>query len=287
MTLQRIDGTWPDDLVEAVARAHCDHFGGAGWYESAQAFGLYSDMRDAAIAALDAIEAFHRDNTNLLSEILGRFGATNFTASGSGTNLTDAQSAATDQMGTVDGTAAGVLSDLGSPPTLLGGGSADVLTFEFFGETLNLDPEVRFPGAATFFKSGMMLLVSLWLGRYLVDLYLKTAAIYASSETGGVPAIGPWGSVGLAMAVVVAVAVVGAWVLVFTAIFTYGLEYLSTVNGTVSGFSTSNAGALYLINLFFPVAFIISAAWTRMVAPFSVAKIVVMTASAQRFLLGK
>jgi len=58
MTLRRIDGTWPDDLVEAVARAHCDHFGGAGWYESAQAFGLYSDMRDAAIAALDAIEAW-------------------------------------------------------------------------------------------------------------------------------------------------------------------------------------------------------------------------------------
>jgi len=235
----------------------------------------------------DAINDFHRNNTNLLSQINAKMSGTNFMGAGSGTNLASAQAAASEQMSGVDGTAAGVLSDLGSAPSLLGGGSPDVLTFEFFGETLNLDPDVRFPGAATFFKSGMMLLVSLWLGRYLVDLYLKTAAIYTASQTGGVPAVGPWGSVGLAIAVVVSVAVVGLWVLVFTAIFTYGLDYLSTVNDTVSGFSTSNAGALYLINLFFPIAFIISAAWTRMVAPFSVAKIVVMTASAQRFLLGK
>jgi len=235
-----------------------------------------------------AINQFHTDNTNKLGGIGGILSmGTNYTGSGSGTNLTVAQASADDVMGSIDGQAAGVLSDLGSAPGLLGGGSADVLSFEAFGQTLNLDPDVRFPGAAAFFKSGIVLLVSLWLGRYLVDLYMKTAAIYASSETGGVPAIGPWGSVGLSIAVIVSLAVVGLWVLVFSAIFTYGLDYLSTVSDSVSGFSTSNAGALYLINLFFPITFMMSAAWTRMVAPFAVTKVIIMTASAQRFLLGK
>jgi len=102
-----------------------------------------------------------------------------------------------------------------------------------------------------------------------------------------VPALGPWGAIGLPMALVVATAIVALWVLVFTTLFTVGLDYLSTVNGTVSGFATSNGTALYLINLFFPVSFLMSAAWTRMVAPFAVTKLVIMTASAQRFMLGK
>jgi len=236
---------------------------------------------------VNAIDIFRNANTNLLGQINDKLGQTNFSFQGSSTNAASALAQAEEQMSGPNESASDVLTELGSAPSILGGGSADVLSFEFMGQTLNLDPDVRFPGAASFFKSGIMLLVALWLGRYLVELYLKTAAIYASSETGGVPAVGPWGSVGLVIAVLVSIGVVGLWVLVFTAIFTYGLNYLSTVNDTVAGFSTANAGALYLINLFFPITFIMSAAWTRMVAPFSVAKIVIITASAQRFMLGK
>lgn len=234
-----------------------------------------------------AIEAFHRDNTNLLTEISGKLSSTNYTGESSGTNSTAALDSADDIMGGIDSQGQGVLDGLGSAPGILGGGSSAGLSFDFMGQTLNLDPEVRFPGAATFFKSGIMLLVSLWLGRYLADLYLKTAAIYASSQTGGVPAIGPWGSLGVPIAVAVAIAVVTLWVAVFTVLFSEGLDYLSGVSATVSSFSTSNQTALYLINLFFPVSFLLSAAWTRMIAPVAVTKVIIMTASAQRFLLGK
>lgn len=235
-----------------------------------------------------AINRFHTDNTNLLGQINGILGrGTNYTGAGSGTNGTDAMSQAMGIMGTVDGTAQGVLDDLGEAPSILSGGSSAGLTFTFAGQEMNLDPEVRFPGAATFFKSGIMLLVTLWLGRYLVDLYLRTAQVYASSQTGGVPAVGPWGSVGLGISLLVAIAVVTLWAVVFTGLFTYGLNHLSTVSDTVAGFTTSNATALYLINLFFPISFLLTAAWTRLVAPFAVTKIIILTASAQRFLLGK
>jgi len=273
-------------LYDAVTKAAAENNTGLKSIKDAlSALGTIGGSGTNSDAA--AIEAFHRDNTNLLSQINAKLGGTNFNPAASGTNGTSAMDSATAIMGATDTEAQGHLTALGSAPEVLGGGSPTELSFEFYGQTLNLDPEVRFPGAAAFFKSGIMLLVALWLGRYLVDLYMKTAEIYATSETGGVPAIGPWGAAGLPVAVAVATAVVGLWVLVFAALFSNGFEYLSTVNGTVSGFATSNSTALYLINLFFPVAFMLSAAWTRIIAPFAVTKVIIMTASAQRFLLGK
>lgn len=38
----------PDAMVEAGARAHCDHFGGEGWYSSGQA----ADSTEAMNAAM-------------------------------------------------------------------------------------------------------------------------------------------------------------------------------------------------------------------------------------------
>lgn len=237
---------------------------------------------------VSAIGNFHDDNTNILGNILGILGRTNLAyGTGSGTNATTAAGEASGIISSIQGSNDGLVSDLGSAPSILGGGSSSVFTMSFFGYTLNLDPEVRFPGAAGFFKTGFQFLVWVWLAKYLIGLYLETAKTYATAQTGGLPAIGPWGSGGLIIVAIVAAAIVTAWVAVFALVFSAGLDAIVGMAGFGSGFATTNNGALYLINLFFPVAFIMSCAWTRIIAPLVVTKAIIATASMQRFLLGK
>lgn len=237
----------------------------------------------------NAIGAFHHDNTNLLAGIFGALGGTNgYGVSGYGTNSGSAYGLGEGLTTGISGSADAVMGDFGeTAPEILAGGSAADLSFQMAGHTINLDPEVRFPGVGTFFKAGLMLAFGMWLGRYLVDLYLKVATVYATSQTGGVPAVGPFGSIGLGIAGLVAVAVVTLWLAVFALLFEKGLNYVGTIAATANGVTTGNATALYLINYFFPVAFIMSALWTRIIAPFAVTKLVIITTSAQRFLLGK
>jgi len=237
---------------------------------------------------VDVIGNFRDANTNLLGDINEILGRTNLSfGTGSGTNSDTAAGIAGGIIGGIQDSADAVIGDLGSAPSILGGGASSIFTFSLAGNTINLDPEVRFPGASGFFKAGIMMLAGMALARYLVDLYLQTATVYATSQTGGVPAIGPWGTVGLAVVIVVATAIVTAWVGVFALLFSYGLDNLIGVNGYAASFSTSNAGALYLINLFLPVGFLMSCAWTRIIAPFVVTKAIIATASLQRFLIGK
>jgi len=235
----------------------------------------------------NALAVFRQANTNLLTEISGKLGYTNDVGA-SATNQTSAEASANALVGSINTSAQDAIDGLGSgPPTVLDGGDATALTFEFCGYELNLDPEVRFPGIGTFFKNALIAVIALSLGRFLVNLYRETAAVYASSQTGGVPAVGPWGSVGVGIAALVPVIIVTMWVVVFALVFSYMLSPLLDLSGKVGSLSMGNATALYLINYFLPVSFALSAAWTRIVAPLAVTKLVIVSASAQRFLFGK
>jgi len=236
---------------------------------------------------ISAVNSFHVDNTNLLTGIYNSLNQTNFGMGTSATNGGDAMSLAEGLTDSISDSADSALSGLGTAPAILSGGSAAGLSMEFMGRTLNFDPAEIYPGAGDFMRAGLMLVVALWLGRYLVDLYLKTATVYATSQTGGVPAIGPWGAIGLPLAIVVAAAIVALWVAVFALLFSNGLDYIGTIGATAGGVILGDGGALYLLNHFFPIAFILSACWTRLIAPFAVTKLIIITASAQRFLLGK
>jgi len=232
---------------------------------------------------INAVENFHGDNTNLLTGILGALSGTN-TLAGGGTN------SGGEHLGLVDSLDNGnedILTSLGTAPSILTGGDSSALTIAFFGTSLNLDPAVRFPGIGEFFKAGIMAVVSIMLGRYLSTLYFETAKVYATSQTGGLPAFGPWGSLGAIIAAAVPIIIVTAWVALFTAMFSYGISELNNVNSTVAAWTLANGTALYLINYFFPVSFILSAAWTRIIAPFAATKLIIVTSSMQRFLLGK
>lgn len=241
-----------------------------------------------------AIRAFHYDNTNLLGAILR--GQTNSANTNTvsipslATNVTEARAAAEALTDGITSSADDALDSLGSTaPSIGSSGSPTVFTLAIAGQTLNLDPEVRFPGIGTIFQGGIMLIVSLALGRYLANLYKDTAAVYASSQTGGSPdlnilgvnAAGP--VVGLACAAVI----VALWVTVFALLFTLVLDHLLAVRGNADGWTTGNAGADYLINYFFPLSFLMASAWTRIVAPIAVTKLVVVTNSIQRFLIAK
>lgn len=226
-----------------------------------------------------AVESFHRDMTNRWD--------TNLTVSASSTNASSAQTKAAEFIAETETAATGIETAIGSAPEILTGGSPAGLTIEFAGQTLNLDPAVRFPGSGELVKGLIMLVVSLSLGKYLSELYFKTVATYATSETGGVPALGPWGAVGAVLAVIVAGAIIVLWIVVFTKIFGYITEHVSALVSSTGGVTLGNAGALYLLNYFFPLSFMLSAAWTRIIAPFGMAKVIMVTSSAQRFLMGK
>lgn len=233
------------------------------------------------------VRAFHIDNTNALSRINSNLTFNGSAISGSASNQTSAEAAANSILSSVNSSADSASTGLGSAPSVLTGGDATALSFELAGHEINLDPEVRFPGIGAFFKNALTAVIALALGRFLVNLYRETAAVYASSQTGGVPAVGPWGSVGIGIAALVPVIIVTMWVVVFTLVFSYMLAPLLDLQGQVGSLSMGNATALYLINYFLPVSFALSAAWTRIVAPLAVTKLVIVSASAQRFLFGK
>lgn len=235
----------------------------------------------------DAIDEFHRDNTNLLAGILGALTNASMAVGDMSTNGAAALTEATTRMSDATAAADDALTALGSAPTEIGSPSASVFTFTFVGQEMNIDPENLFPGMGAFFRAGMMLVVGMWLGRYLSELYRNTATTFATAQTGGVPSVGPFGSVGLIMGAAVAVAVIVLWVAVFTYFFSFVTSLFGEIAGAVAGFNVGDSGAAYLINYFFPVAFIMACAWTRLIAPIAVTKLVILTSAAQKLLLGK
>jgi hypothetical protein len=205
-------------------------------------------------------------------------------------------------LGAADSTVATFTNGLGSAPSV-GAGSAAVFSFAFCGTTLNLDPESIFPGMPSIIRQlmgwGETVAFMLWFGKQ----YLRVSGIFATAQTGGVPdleaSVAGFGGnlLGYTAALVVPFVYIGLWVGVFTYIFSVALGYETSsyfttnpftgMGSFTTGSSATGAGALYLLNDFFPVPYTLSLLWTTMLLLVTMTKFVVVCSATSRFLFGK
>lgn len=244
-----------------------------------------------------AVRNFHIDNTNLLTQI--RDQGTNQTPSnmlasitGSMTNAASATNAGNALFGGQASGIDGIISGLGSPPSIGTGGGGSALTMAFLDTEINVDPEHFAPGLMGYLKNFISLVALIGFGIYAANLLFKTAQTYASASSGGVPdleatAAGFGGNIaGLIVAGLVAVAFVTVWLLVWGWVINAIVGQITSV-ATVGGLENPNATATYLITSVFPVSLLLTLAWTRITLPLGAAKVIGIAASASRFLIGK
>lgn len=247
-----------------------------------------------------AIRNFHFDNTNLLGQILhgitngsgtNAMFDTNLPITASMTNYLSASTAADPLIVTVTDQVQGgrdFLSE-GRGDFLSSGGSAAVFSFTFMGQTVNLDPEVRVPGAMGFVKAMITLIATLMFAQALSKLLFQATQTYASAETGGIPDMNLFGFnvVGVGAAIAVSVAFILIWMLIFG-------TFLGEINAQLLDYATktaepslSNAGALYLFSNTIPAPLLVNYAITLAALHIGAAKLVIVAASVSRFLAGK
>jgi len=239
---------------------------------------------------ISAIDSFHHDNTNLL----GQLTSTNVGDLGAGGNATAAQSEADSATATLRSTMDGNLTGIGTAPEILTGGDATFMTFSMAGHEINLDPEVRVPGAMGMVKKMTTLAVLLIFGLSMAKLYFATMQTFATAQTGGVPNLALINLPGIAVALAIPVIFIGLWVVAFDAFFSYAIgtgdtiqSLMGSMGSTATSISVSNPITLYLLNGTLPVSLILSCAWTRVAATFFMSKLILVSASASRFLFGK
>jgi len=253
------------------------------------------DLKNSNTNQTAAIRNFHIDNTNLLAQILfastNGMGTNGIDIPGPSTNEALARALAAGYLSTMDAEAGSTLDALneGVPEFNQAAGSLAPLVIDMgpMIGVLDLTPESRFPGIGAVVQAGIMMILTLSLGRFLVNLYRETAATFAASQSGGSPNLDVLGvnAAGPAVGLAVAAIIVTIWVAVFALLFTYITTHLVAAYGNVNGWTTGNAVADYLLVYFFPINFMLSCAWTRIVAPFAVTKLVVATNAIQRFLI--
>jgi len=228
-----------------------------------------------------------------VSNLIGAAHATNqthYANTPSSTNWSTAETAAMSALGSTPGQIDTLVSSIGSAPDV-GSGSPD-LEIVFAGQTLNLDPAVRFPGAQTLVYNGFTLSMLIWFAWFASRLYSATVAQYASTQTGGVPnlestVVGTGGNIaGTILAVVVPLVIVGGWIVIWQYIFDRISTNLGLVNG-LNPFTGMNSTALYLLTSFFPVNLILTLLWTAISLQLGVTKVVLIATSVQKFLFGK
>lgn len=239
--------------------------------------------------------------TNLLTAMTNRASTNLPSSSGVGsvsTNATDATTAGNSASAAAQSGFDSAVSAVGSAPTLSsmgGSGSSSGLSFAFCGYTLNLDPDARIPGVLGMIKAIWTFLLvtgfALWAGKMLFEL----TQTYAKAETGGIPDLsveaGGFGGnlvFGLPVAALVSVAFIIVWVGLFTGLFSVLTSSLGLVPAASSALSMNgNQVALYLLGSSFPVDLGLSLLFTRITLYFTAGKLVVVAASASRFLVGK
>lgn len=239
-----------------------------------------------------AVDSFHTDNTNLLAALL--HGVTNGHSPGEipesiGTNYGSALSAGTSDSQGVADAITGAIDGIGSAPSFGGGGNPG-MSFEFCGQTLDLDPNVRFPGAASYVKTLIALVATIGFALSMSQLFFKSVQSYTAAQSGGVPNIGtPFEAAGNATGVIAAPIVAAAIILTWTVVF---FAFFSLVGAQVVGLGsltmpTNPSGiATYLLDIFIPVSLLLTFAWTRIVAHFAMGKLMWVAGSITRYLIG-
>lgn len=262
------------------------------------ASGLGTNSGGSDLGVSNSVRRFHVDATNQLGQLYALFdkASTNQNVAGAlAASMSDgaqAGVAADSALGSsLDGVES-ILSGLGSVPVVDEGTLGTGLQMEFFGETLDLDPEVQFPGAMGYVKALLTFVALLGFSLSMGQLFMEASKVYATAQTGGVPNLettflGTGGNLlGVSIAVLVPVALVAVWVAVFTLIASY---FTSAILATVGVGSLDNPStvAAYLLSSVFPVNLMISLAVTRVSAHFLMGKAIIIAASASRFLIGK
>lgn len=221
--------------------------------------------------------------------------------SGTATNWGGASNAAISALAGAFSDAQSLEDAVGDAPTM-GSGDSSPFSFSFCGKTLCLDPknlswggEALVPGFAALpdiIKTFITFLVTLafcfWGGRQYAD----AVKLYSSAQTGGVPDLeaelaGFGGNVaGVVVGLLIPIVFVAGWVVLFRFIFG---KLLTTLTGlhSMDPFGSFPGGALYLIDMFIPVSLILSLAWAQLGLYFGLNKLVLIAASASRFLFGK
>lgn len=224
-------------------------------------------------------------------------GAINY---GHGTNATIADGQAA--LGQADTDAATAETGMGTAPTV-DGGSASIFTFSFCGQTINLDPENTMPGLGGVVRNLIGWGATIWFMFWLLDWYKKLVTVTATAQTGGVPDLevdvaGFGGNVaGWVAAVTVSIVFIGLWVGIFTYLFSKVFNLQSSAYFTtnpwsgMSGFyysaKSAGAAALYLLNLYIPMSYIMSLVWSRFTLGIALPKLVLAAAAASRMLWGR
>lgn len=241
----------------------------------------------------NAIDRFRQQNTNLLSQILTNLQNTNLTFEAGLTNSDLATAAGTAAASEVSDDVDGMLSAIGDAPggALAGSGSSEVFSFAFMGETINLDPEVHFPGVMGIAKILLTAIVMILFALDISRMFYETVHTFTTAQTGGVPDLNAAGFnvAGAGAAVVVPIILIATWVVALVAIAAVMLTALgpfASAMTAAAGISLP-AGAQYLLYATTPVVLIISLAFSRIVLWLTAAKAVMVAGAISRFLIGK
>jgi hypothetical protein len=215
------------------------------------------------------------------------------------TNGSAAMAAAMTLISGVDGALASATGLVGTAESSVGSaftgaGSASALSFAFCGRTLNLDPEVRFPGLMGLVKAAWTFIALMLFCRWAAAWLVTVLKVFSGAQTGGVPDLneelaGFGGNIaGLIVAKVVAGVFIGLWVVVFDVVVGMVMDKLGMLPSSAGALGLGgNQGALYLLNASFPVSLVISLGMARITLPLTAAKLGWAAAAASRYLFGR
>lgn len=245
------------------------------------------------------LTGYHHDDTNYFSGMLGALSGTNGGGSNfvsgdmvplSATNGDAALSAGNAASSAAQGAADAAQSAIGSPPSL-GSGSMPGMHLTLGSASFDISPEAIAPGISSALKAMLTMICLLGFALSAGKLFWEASQTYAAAQTGGVPnlegeLLGFGGNlVGLVVAIAVPVIFIGLWVLVFTGLFSLATGFLSQL--VSSSLSLPDGNAMQILTAVFPVDLMLSLAWTRVVLHFAMAKLVIVSASASRYLFGR
>jgi len=244
---------------------------------------------------VSAVTKFHFDNTNLLGQINSKLGATNdaYALSATMTNASGNVGIVQGLLGDANTAAEGAVDGFGGAPTGGAEGGSGSLTIPWIGGSLNLDPNVQFPGTTSTIFAMTSAFALFVFARRVGDMFFKVSQTFSTVRTGGVPnlpttILGTGGNfIGAALPPIIATVIIGAWVGVFTLFFSIAGSYISSFQALSTVMGGMSGTALYLVTSFFPVSLMVSLAWTYILLQFSMGKIVMVVAGVCRFLIGK
>lgn len=264
------------------------------------AFGTNGSGYETGIVA--AVSGFHTDNTNWLGSIHGKLGwltnlsflggTNSYPSDGTFTNAASAMAQGSSESAEAVEGIDNAIAELGSAPTPISGGGAPSMVIPFMNTSIDISPDAIAPGVTSWIYGMLSFVTLVMFGKSASRLLFQTSQTYATAQTGGVPNMGSdvpvvGNSIGLATAFLIPIALIAIWMVVFAAIIPLVTSFLTQLATSSGALTPSNALALSLLSSVFPLNLIINCAWTLIVLHLMATKVIIVSASASRFLFGK